>query len=143
MIDIRKYKHLILDATTLKFIAVGAGGFCVNASSLLLLHGILKVALIPAQIFSSELAIIFNFLLHDNWTYRKSKHASFKKRFWEFQASSWVGAAITLAVLELLAGVFGVPYMIGLLFGGGVAMVWNYLWTRFLIWKPAKEELAE
>lgn len=111
-----------------------------NAIFLYIFHGVFMWALLPAQLLASQLAIFFNFVLHDNWTYRQSTHLTLRVRLTEFQISSWVGALITLVVLEFLVSFLKLPYILGLVIGGGIATVWNYAWTRFVIWKPKKLE---
>ena len=136
MLNLQKYKRIILDPSTLRFVIVGTCGFIVNAFVLFILHGKLSINLTIGQIIASECAILFNFVLHDNWTYRHSKDMGLVRRISEFHASSWVGAIVTLVILDLVVGFTGAPYMLALAVGGGVAMLWNYCWTRFVIWKP-------
>lgn len=125
-----------------RFVVVGALGFVINFSILTLLYKFLGFQLLPSQLFAAEVAIICNFYLHNAWTYRDAIKDSFRKRLVEFHASSWIGSGITTVALILLVD-RGVGYFVALVVGAVLALVWNFFWTRFFIWKPKESAYEE
>ncbi len=118
-----------------KFLAVGALGFVINFVLLYLLHSKLRLNLLISQLIAAEAAVLSNFFWHDHWTYKNRQKNSFGKRLTQFHASAWIGSGIATVVLLIAVDIFKINYLIGLVIGSGIALIWNYIWTNFVIWK--------
>lgn len=143
MKHIKKISSIVatIEKSARRFIVVGFIGFCINFAVLSILYRLLKIDLLPAQLIAAECAILMNFIFHNNWTYKDAVKDSSIKRIFEFHASSWVGAGLTTVTLLTLVH-YGVQYFFALVCGAVVALIWNFLWTRFIIWKPAESLYA-
>lgn len=131
----RKAKGRLLQLDFVRFALVGSLGFIINSLCLTLLFGRLHIPILLAQLASAEIALCGNFVLHDRWTYQGSKANRLPKRFVIFQGSTWTGLLITTTVVVVSVNVLKIYYFLGLIFGAALAMVWNYLWTKHIIFK--------
>lgn len=118
-----------------RFAMVGALGFLINLFILFIVHDELGFNLLLAQIVAAECAIISNFFLHHNWTFKTYQNGKTLHRIGKYHLSAWVGSAITTLVLFASVSVFHLHYVIGLVFGAGFALVWNMAASRFIIWQ--------
>lgn len=125
----------IIKVDFFRFALVGAIGFVVNFFILAALHDGLGWSIVASQVIGAETAILSNFLFHDNWTFRNREQASVWGRLIRFHISMAVGMIINSSIVIFLAGVLGVHYAIGLICGSAVAMGWNFMWTRYYIWR--------
>ena len=147
-----------------KFLMVGTGGYLVNAIALGLLNrgqiynmsllGKPILLLIPqhqqapkflyftidrlfvASVISIELSIIFNFLFHDNWTFKtRAKNGLLITRFLKFNLTSAGSPLIQLVSILVFFRVFSLHEQIGLAFGVAIGLFVNYLANTLWIWK--------
>lgn len=125
-----------------RFVAVGAFGFVINFSILSILYKVLGFDILPAQLIGAEIAILSNFYLHNNWTYKDAVKDSSWKRLLEFHVTSWLGSGITTVTLIVLVNQ-GMQYALALVIGAILALIWNFLWTRFVVWKPKDDAYEE
>lgn len=139
--------------TLIKFGAVGMVGTMVD----LLFYNIFiaKMGIPPAtaKAFSTEIAIINNFILNNSWTFkrRKTKNSLWKKMV-IFNIVSLGGLALSVGIIKMLH----------LLYGDGVAQInfvkihyynlyffvtipfvmsWNFLMNHLVTWKKEEEHL--
>ena len=151
-----------------KFLMVGTGGYLVNAIALGLLNrgqiynmsllGKPILLLIPqhqqapkflyftidrlfvASVISIELSIIFNFLFHDNWTFKtRAKNGLLITRFLKFNLTSAGSPLIQLVSILVFFRVFSLHEQIGLAFGVAIGLFVNYLANTLWIWKAHSE----
>jgi dolichol-phosphate mannosyltransferase len=128
----------------LKFALVGGSGVLVNEGTRLILTRYAGLAY-PydniAQPIGIELSIITNFLLNNYFTFRdrRGKGASvFVKRLVKFNIVSLVGAAIQIAIYNVLryAGWIEPPWdSLANLLGIIIAMAWNFFSNSWWTWK--------
>ena len=121
----------------MRFIVVGAGGFTINFAVLLLLHGILGLPVLLGQLLAAECAILSNYYFHSIWTYRGAKVKSTVIRLAQFHITAWVGSGITTVVLVGAVHLLHANYLLALVYGSAIGLVWNYLWTKYLIFAKA------
>lgn len=118
-----------------RFGIVGAIGFLINAFFLRVLHGSFELAIIPATLISSEAGLLSNFVFHEKWTYKHLNHQS--KSVWRkllhFHMSSWTGIVIITVIETVCVKAFNIDYLISLVIASGIAMFWNFFWTRYFI----------
>lgn len=92
--------------------------------------------LLIASIISIELSIIFNFICHENWTFRERLHKSLAIiRFFKFNLTSIASPIIQLASILFFAKILHLHEQIGLAVGVIIGLFFNYLINILWIWK--------
>lgn len=119
-----------------RFCIVGGLGFVLNFILLTLLYKILSLPLFIAQLIAGEIALFSNFMLHHHWTY---KHMSIAKSVGrllvEFHVTSWVAIVGTAAIVTFGVNGLDLQYVIALFVAGVIALFWNFIWSKYVIWK--------
>ncbi|MDB5165271.1 MAG: hypothetical protein JWM00_161 [Candidatus Saccharibacteria bacterium] len=136
----QKQNLSILESQLVRFLIVGVGAVVFNTLALYLAHGVAGMELLRAQLLSSEATIIFGFIIHHNWTYRRYGKKPLFLRFIEFNFSALGGAAISTGTVILSVNTFGLNYLVGLLIGAVFATTWNYFSNLYFVWNRAKRE---
>lgn len=89
-----------------------------------------------ASIISIEASIIFNFIAHENWTFRDRSHrGSPVKRFLKFNISSIASPIIQLASILVFFRLLNLNEQIGLAVGVIIGLFFNYTINMLWIWK--------
>ncbi len=102
--------YIFLNSSFVKFVIVGFIGFAVDFSSAYLFINKLHTAKVTANIYSAELAIFFNFLLNNFWSFKDKKiiggFLAYLMKFITFNFVSsgsiiiqWVGLSLALRFL--------------------------------------------
>lgn len=125
-------------ARVARFGIVGLLGVGVNTVVLYLLVAHAGWNHLAAAAVSTEVAIIFNFLLNDTWTFRGagSRH-SWPHRLLRYNAIALGGLCISLTVLAVLTDACGIHYLVANLLAIGAATVWNYVVNSRLTYRAA------
>lgn len=101
--------------------------------------------------FSTEIAIISNFILNNAWTFRHRKTTkNVYQRFFSFQLVSLVGLGIAVGIVKLLDIIFGEGFVdLGFrklaynnfYFFATIPFVmsWNFIVNHFITWKHEEE----
>ncbi len=148
--------------TFIKFLSVGTISYAINAIALGLLNRgeiySLKILAKPALNFVSEsghkisfvtidrllisalisveLSIIFNFLLHDNWTFKGRAHDGIALiRFLKFNLTSILSPIIQIVSILIFAKILNQHEQIGLAVGVIVGLFVNYTVNMLWVWK--------
>jgi dolichol-phosphate mannosyltransferase len=127
-----------------RFLGVGLSGVGVNLLVLWLLVFI-QPALLPlvAAVLATEVSIIWNFLLHDFWTFKPkevpSRPGSKKRlfifsRFIRFQLISAVGAVLSLCLFWLFNTGWHFYYLLAQLFAIGLTTLFNFFFNAYFTW---------
>ncbi|MBI5501279.1 MAG: GtrA family protein [Deltaproteobacteria bacterium] len=128
-------------ARFLKFCIVGGSGVFVNYGVYLPLTRWLHVLEESSQALSIAVSILTNFVLNEVWTFRDRRSGGaggFFRRLSQFYLVSLVGAAIQWGVaMPLCYRTLGVPDMLAVLIGIGVATGWNFLLNLIWTWKKS------
>jgi putative flippase GtrA len=132
----RAGKMLAID--TVRFVIVGGLGFCINLSVLVILHDFTGLGVSISQLIGAELAILSNFYLHSTWTYKGAAEKPLATRLTQFHASAWVGSGITSAIVIISVNKLHVFYPVALVMGSLGGLTWNYIWTKYVIFKKAE-----
>jgi putative flippase GtrA len=98
---------------------------------LLLLHGLWRVALLPATVVAVEIAIVHNYALNEVWTFRRRRLSV--HRFAGFSLAAAVSLLINVGVVALLVGI-GLFYLLANLAGIGIAFAVNFAVSSTWIW---------
>lgn len=89
-----------------------------------------------ASVISIELSIIFNFIFHENWTFRARSHeGSALLRFLKFNITSIGSPIIQLISILTFAKILGLHEQIGLAVGVVIGLSFNYSLNLLWIWK--------
>ena len=119
-----------------RFCIVGLLGFIINFILLSLFYKKLHWPLFVAQLLAGEIALFNNFILHHNWTY--SSH-NVKKTILQlivqFHVTSWIAIIGTALIVSFCVTYLHLNYFIALLIGGFIALIWNFIWSKFVIWR--------
>ena len=92
--------------------------------------------LLVSSVISIELSIIFNFILHENWTFKSRSHEGLIIfRFLKFNLTSIGSPLIQLTTILLFAHVLHLHEQIGLAVGVVVGLFFNYFVNILWIWK--------
>jgi putative flippase GtrA len=130
----------LLKIDFVRFAIVGALGFVINFILLTILYK--KIGMHPfiAQFFSSEVALFSNFLLHHNWTYKhKRVTKSVPKLLSQFHATSWAAIVGSSLIVYFFINILKYNYVIALVVSSGVALLWNFGWSKLVIWRHEHE----
>ena len=145
-------RHLIrLRLATLRssrlfhFLAVGASGVLVDMGFLYLLSDPHRLGfpLTRSKLVAGELAIVWNFLLNDAWTFghiskEQPGFTAKLRRFLGFNAICATGLAINVLILNLLFNGAHMNRYLANLIAIGLVTGWNYGLNRALNWAPIK-----
>jgi dolichol-phosphate mannosyltransferase len=121
---------------------VGASGAVVNTTLLYLLAEGGGLSPLVAAVFSTEAAIVNNFLFNDLWTFADATPStSWYWRALRYNSVALVGLVISLAVLAGLTHVLGLHYLTANLFAIGAGTLWNYTGSSYLAWAMFKTNI--
>lgn len=125
----------LLKRDYVRFCIVGGLGFTINFVLITILYKLLHMPLFFAQLIAGEIALFNNFILHHNWTYKgHNVKKTIPTLLWQFHATSWMAV---LGIAFLVSG--GVQYLhlnyvVALFIGAVGGLIWNFFWTKFIIW---------
>ncbi len=126
----------------IKFAVVGFTGIFVNLVVFMLAQRMLQSntaeisGYSPPLLIAIEAAIIWNFLLHNHWTFSEVHLTGLRavRGFIKFNVACLFGALANYAVTSELY-VRGMPAIWSLALGAFIGMTWNYTMSRLLTWK--------
>ena len=97
--------------------------------------------LFVASIISIEVSIIFNFIFHENWTFKYRSHKGPAIiRFLKFNLTSIGSPIIQLVSILVFAQILGLHEQIGLAVGVVIGLTVNYLANILWIWKDREKQ---
>jgi len=109
------------------FLSVGMVGLVTTFVGTVLLYHHVHLPLWLASGLSIQLAILVTYTLNSLVTWRDRRGVHKGRRFVIFEAVSLVGLGINEAVLLTCVSHFHLYYLVALVFGSGVAAIWNYI----------------
>ena len=126
---------LVLDLfpNYIKFLLVGGLGAIINITTLILLI-LMKMPHIIASATAIEISIITNFLLHDNWTFRKNKKGKWWNRLLKFHTSSISAVMVQWVASNLLHYFFNINSIIAQFIGIALGFILNYKLSKKFVW---------
>lgn len=138
----------LLKLEFIRFCIVGGLGFTINFIILIVLAHTTNAPIVLAQLIGAEVALGTNFMLHHNWTY-KTHHVnkSLKSLIVQFHVTTWPAILGSTAMVSLGVGVFHINEFASLVISSLVSLMWNFLWSKFVIWRDITpkeiEEIAK
>jgi len=138
---IRSVTARLLRQDFVRFCMVGVVGFLINLIILKILHDAWHWPIILATLLGSEAAYFSNFLFHNFWTYKHGTRAekSFRKLLVQFHLSAWSGMLLNTLIVFVAVTMFHQDSAIGLIIASVIVLFWNYIWTKFYIWRNHKD----
>ena len=134
----------LLKIDFVRFCIVGGTGFVINFIILTVLHKLFGVPVFIAQLVGAEIALFSNFMLHHHWTYKAHKVGkSISKLVVQFHASTWpaiLGSALMVTAAEKFLHFGNLP---ALTVSSAIALLWNFFWTKYVIWRGVTPEDIE
>jgi dolichol-phosphate mannosyltransferase len=120
----------------IRFCIVGGTGFVINFILLALLPKLFGFPVPLAQFIGAEIALFSNFIMHNRWTYKsKNVKKSVGSLLIQFHATSWPAILGSTAMVSLGVDVFHLSKLIALAISSVIALLWNFVWTKYVIWK--------
>lgn len=138
---LRRITKTLLRQDFVRFCMVGAVGFLINLAILKLLHDVWHWPIILATLLGSEVAYFSNFLFHNFWTYKHNKRVekSLGRLLIQFHLSAWSGMLLNTLIVYITVTTFHQDSAIGLVIASVIVLFWNYVWTKFYVWRNHKE----
>ncbi len=126
----------LLKVDFIRFCIVGGTGFIINLILLELLNGVFKLPIITAQLIAAEISLFSNFMLHHHWTYKSKKvNKSLRTLIIQFHATSWPAILGSSLMVGVGVKTFHLKKIEALAVSSAIALVWNFCWSKFVIWK--------
>lgn len=139
------YKHTkrhierVLRIDFIRFCLVGGLGFLINFALLTLLYQLMDLPIFLSQLVAGEVALFSNFILHNYWTYASHKvQKSISVLLVQFHATSWVAIIGTALIVSACVYYLHLHYIAALATGAILALAWNFVWSKYVIWKKLK-----
>jgi dolichol-phosphate mannosyltransferase len=132
-------------ARFLRFGVVGFSGVFVDLGVFYLLRTILEIGLTRSTIFSSEIAIINNFLWNDAWTFRdlSSTQQGMRqrlRRFLKFNLVCLSGLILNVLIVNFLFNILHVNEYLAKLIAIAIITFWNFWFNLKLSWRVTDVE---
>lgn len=142
-----KIEHL-LKIDFVRFCIVGGTGFVINFVILTLLHKVLHLPIFMSQLVGAEIALFSNFMLHHNWTYKNKKvKKTIPNLLVQFHATTWPAIIGSAAMVDAGVRFLHLSNLIALAASSAVALLWNFFWSKYVIWRDITpkeiEEITE
>lgn len=130
----------LLQFDFVRFCVVGATGFAANFIILTVLYRLWGWPIFIAQLIASEVSLFSNFILHDRWTYKhKTVTKTVSQLLVQFHVSSWMAILGSALLISFMVDRLNWSYVIALIISSAIAMIWNFSWTKFVIWRNEQE----
>ena len=131
----------LLQHQFVRFCLVGGLGFLINLALLTLFYKMLGWPSFIAQLLAGEVALFSNFMLHHTWTYKgHGVKKSIIHLLIQFHATSWIAIVGTALIVSSCIKFLHMPYVIALVISSAIALVWNYVWTKYVIWRKHEHQ---
>ncbi len=142
--DVKRKIVKLLEVDFIRFCIVGGTGFVINLILLTLLQGVFKLPIVVAQLLAAEVALFSNFMLHHHWTYKSKKvEKSLSTLIVQFHASSWPAILGSSLMVGIGVKTFHLKTFEALAVSSAIALVWNFCWSKFVIWKDITDSDVE
>jgi len=129
----------LLELDFIRFCIVGGTGFVINFIILIGLHKVLHLPVFISQLIGAEIALFSNFMLHHHWTYKKNHvEKTLPQLLLQFHATSWPAILGSAAMVSLGEKYLNLSNLFALVLTSIVVFVWNYVWSKFVVWKDVK-----
>lgn len=125
------------------FNSVGAIGFLLQITAMFLLVGVLEIHYLIATAVAVEVAVLNNFIWHENWTWvdrATTCRSDWLKRFAYFHmANGLISIAGNLLIMRILVGSLHVNYALANLVAIAICAVLNFLAGDRLVFRSCEK----
>jgi dolichol-phosphate mannosyltransferase len=123
----------------IKYCLVGASGVIVDMLVFGLGSQLLRLSAPFAGTFSTQVAVISNFILNNAWTFSERNDQPVFSRFIKYQATCFIGIVIKFFTLLICVKIFYLnPYL-----ANGVGIIFvvfiNFILSKLWVWKAQRE----
>ncbi len=113
--------------TFAKFVLVGISATFLTLGLLYAFTEYIRIPYVASGALSSQIAIFWNFIWHDNWTWAKRrKEKGLVKRFIAFESIYITSLAANTALLYGFTECLKTPYLLSMLMAIGLTFTYNY-----------------
>lgn len=138
--SVAKIKRL-LKVDFIRFCIVGGSGFIINLTILTSLHKGLGITLVVSQLIGAEVALFSNFVLHHRWTYKNRNHQkNILNLIVQFHVVSWPAIIGSTVMVSFGVIVLKLSDLIALVFSSVIALLWNFVWSKYVVWRDIKPD---
>ena len=134
----------LLEIDFVRFCIVGGTGFVINFIILTVLTKSFGVSTFLSQLIGAEIALFSNFMLHHHWTYKRHKvQKTLRSLLIQFHATTWpaiVGSSLMVSGSEKF---FHLNNLWALAVSSAIALLWNFLWSKYVVWRDVSVKDAE
>lgn len=131
MLDKVKNNKLIVQI--FKFLLVGGTATVIDFIIFFLLHEILSVNTLVANVTSFSLSLIYNYFISILWVFETDKDASKKQQFIIFLVFSLMGLGINTAIVYFCTDILKLYSMIGKIIATAIVMVFNFVTRKIFL----------
>lgn len=132
-------KIIRLESSFYAFVVVGTVGFVVDAAILSGLIYLYELNPYQARVISYIIALLVTWSLNSKWTFRNRVARKTHHEFYLYSAIQTIGVAINYGVYVWIISIFSWLFfnpVFALAVGSVVAMGFNYLTLRYIVFKP-------
>lgn len=134
----------VLKLDFVRFCIVGGTGFVINLVILIGLTKFLDVRVFVAQLIGAEVALFSNFILHHNWTYKANKvKKPLLSLILQFHATTWPAIIGSTIMVSVGVSLLHMSKLEALVISSIIALAWNFVWSKYVIWKNITEKEIE
>jgi|TergutMp193P3_1026864.scaffolds.fasta_scaffold00323_6 dolichol-phosphate mannosyltransferase len=126
----------------IKFAITGGLGTVTNLAIFFLFADILNLPEIPVSVGCFLIAVTQNYIINHLWSFKKhtSGNKLSLKRWGMFTASSLLGLAVNIAVMQLILLRWTLPYkFIAQAFGIAAGMVINFIFSKYAVFRKKSD----
>jgi dolichol-phosphate mannosyltransferase len=123
---------------SVRFAIVGGLGTLVNLATVALTGYYLGIEHWVSVVTAFEVSTLFNYTLHEVWTFKTSFRRGFLSRLLKFHGAVVVQFLSQMSFSNLLYYAYGVGRLTAQLVGIVVGFILNYLLSKFMVWRRTR-----
>jgi dolichol-phosphate mannosyltransferase len=138
--EVVNYVLHVLDLAhdSIRFAIVGGLGTLVNLATVALTGYYLGIEHWVSVLTAFEVSTLFNYSLHEVWTFKTSFRRGFISRLLKFHGAVVVQFLSQMSFSNLLYYAYGVGRLTAQLVGIVVGFILNYLLSKFMVWRRTR-----
>lgn len=126
---------LLLTSSVVRYGIVGASGTLIDIALLTLLHGVMGVPLLAANLVSFSVAATSNYLLNRRWTFGTRGQRPIMLGGLLFFVAAVVGLSLSEAGVWILSERLDLPYLWAKILSIPVVYAWNYTFNSSITFR--------
>jgi putative flippase GtrA len=122
-----------------KFLTVGLATAIVHYGILVVMVEACAIDPVWATTVGFLVAVLLSYLLNRRYTF--GERPAFHLGLFKYYVAGSVGLALNAGVMSLLTG-WGIYYLFAQIVASGVALIWNFLAARFVVFRRGRDDFA-